>query len=372
MATTYRDYLWFEDDDFVGWRADGHVIGLIRDATADGVLNALDAYSRRPRGVGLQGFVNRSIEFEILGLVPPMSQVVQTVGVADIVDGWVLLIQHKSEFLGVTDDLYRPVIDNHEVVSHFRNIEADTRFVWWRDGQQQISFEPGSPTWDLDRARATPTTGSTTVFDLMSEVGGFPLEETDEPRTEFFHIEASFALAERLTGIAVSKELLQTAEFTVALVPTTTEQQPPYTHELPPRVPLLAERATWSEVHQLYRSAREATIHATMVLTENQGDSEERHAVEFWYSPFEGMRQIDADGVLWVNSSAGQWHRGPYAPDTWPDRLIEIHNRWDQQIPFGLVIDPTSPGTAVEVDGRRAWEFVFPPYVPKQCTGQKN
>ncbi|MGW6035366.1 DUF6461 domain-containing protein [Gordonia terrae] len=237
MATTYRDYLWFEGDDFVGWRADGHVISLIRDATADGVLNALDAYSRRRRGVGLQGFVNRSIEFEILGLVPPMSQVVQTVGVADIGDGWVLLIQHKSEFLGVTDDLYRPVIDNHEVVSHFRNIEADTRFVWWPDGQQQISFEPGSPAWDLDRARATPTTGSTTVFDLMSEVGGFPLEETDEPRTEFFHIEASFALAERLTGIAVSKELLQTAEFTVALVPTTTEQQPPYTHELPPRSP---------------------------------------------------------------------------------------------------------------------------------------
>lgn len=362
VTTTYRDYLWFNDDEFAGWREGGHVISLIRNATAAGVLNALSAYRRQPRGVGLDGFVKRSIEFELLDLVPPMSRVVQTVGVADIGGGWVLLIQHNSEYLGVTDDLYRPVIDNHEVVSHFRNVNAVSCFVWWRDGQQQISFEPGLPHWDLDQARATPAIGPSTLYDLMAEVGGFELEETDQPRTEFFHIEASFALAERLIGIAVTKELLETAEFTVALVPTTTEPQQPYAHELPPRVPLLGERATWSEVHQLYRSAGETTVHATMVLSEGQDDSEERHEVEFWYSPFQGMRQTDANGLLSVdNSSGGHWHRGPYAPDTWPDQPVAIHRRWDQQTPFRLLIDPAVPGTATEVNGRRAWQFVFPP-----------
>lgn len=275
-----------------------------------------------------------------------------------------LLIQHNSEYLGVTDDLFRPVIEKHAVVSHFSNVNAKSRFVWWRDGQREISFEPMFPSWDLDRARSTTTNGSSTLFDLMSEVGGFALEETDEPRSEFFHIEASFALAERLTGIPVTKEMIKTAEFTVALVPTTTEPQAPYAHEIPPRVPLLGERATWSEVHQLYRSAGEATVHATMVLSEDQGGSEERHEVEFWYSPFEGIRQVDADGLLSVGDSSGRhWHRGPYSPNTWPDQLVAIHRRWDQQVPFRLVIDPTSAGTATEVNGRRAWEFVFPPYI---------
>ncbi len=362
MTTTYRDYLWFNDDEFEGWRATGHVVSLIRDATADGVLDALGAYSRRTRGVGFEGFGKRALEFERLGLAPMMSQAVQTVGVADIGGGWVLLIQHNSEYLGVSDELFKPVIDNHEVISHFSNVNANSQFVWWRNGQRQISFEPMFATSVLDRARSTPTAGSSTLFDLMSDVGGFELEETDEPRAEFFHLEASFALAERLTGIAVTKDLIETAEFIVALVPTTTEPQAPYAHEMPPRVPLLGERATWSEVHQLYRSAGETTVHATMVLSEDQGDSEERHEVEFWYSPFEGMRQVDADGLLSVSDGSGlHWHRGPYSPNTWPDQLIAVHRRWDEQTPFRLIIDPTGSGTAIEVNGRPAWEFVFPP-----------
>lgn len=221
MATDYRDYLWFNDDEFRGWQATGHLVSLIRHATAGGILDALSAYSRRTRGIGLAGFGKRAMEFEQLGLVEPTTRDVQTVGVADIGDRWVLLIQHNSEFLGVTEQLFKPVIDNHEVVSHFSNVNAFSQFVWWRDGQQQISFEPMSPIGDLDRIRLTPTTGGETLFGLMADVGGFPLEESDEPRTDFFHIEACFALAERLTGIEVTKRMMQSAEFTVALVPTT-------------------------------------------------------------------------------------------------------------------------------------------------------
>ncbi|WP_238534823.1 DUF6461 domain-containing protein [Gordonia polyisoprenivorans] len=200
MATDYRDYLWFNDDEFRGWQATGHLVSLIRHATAGGILDALSAYSRRTRGIGLAGFGKRAMEFEQLGLVEPTTRDVQTVGVADIGDRWVLLIQHNSEFLGVTEQLFKPVIDNHEVVSHFSNVNAFSQFVWWRDGQQQISFEPMSPIRDLDRIRLTPTTGGETLFGLMADVGGFPLEESDEPRTDFFHIEACFALAERLTA----------------------------------------------------------------------------------------------------------------------------------------------------------------------------
>ncbi|MCZ4521006.1 DUF6461 domain-containing protein [Rhodococcus ruber] len=364
MATTYRDYLWFRDEEFGGWRSNGHVVSLIRDATADGVLDALGAVGRRRTGVGYAGFGQRSTEFERLGLVRPDSgadQTVQTVGVADIGKGWVLLIQQNSDYLGVDDKLFGSVTEHHEVVSHFSNVNALSRFVWWRDGKRKVSFEPMIPTGDLERAHTASPAEAATVLALITEVGGIDLDDYHGTRTEFFHIEGSFALAERLTGVEVSKELLRSAVFTVAMVPTTGEPEDPYAHELPPRTPLLGNHTTWGEVHQLYRSAAEATVHATMVLSEPQGCTEERHEVEFLYSPFDGTRQVDAHGLLSVVSNADHWHRGPFNPITSPEGLLAIHRRWEPETPFHVAIDPTSQATPTEVSGRRAWEFVFPP-----------
>lgn len=365
MATTYQDYLWFNDEEFGGWQANGHVVSLIRDATADGVLDALGAVGRRRTGVGYDGFGQRAMEFEDLGLTRPnlyASPTVQTVGVADIGDGWVLLIQHNSDYLGIDDTLFGPVVRHHEVVSHYSNVNANNRFVWWRDGQQVVSFEPMSPTMDLEWARATAPDDVETVLALIAEVGGIDLDDYYGTRTEFFHIEGCFALAERLTGVLVSKDLIESTEFIVAMIPTTDEPHDQYAHDLPPRVPLLADHATWREVHQLYRSTAEATVHATMVLSDSSSGSEERHEAEFWYSPFVGTRQVDSQGLLSVDSnSAGHWHRGPYSPDTSPWSLLAIDRRWQPQIAFRLLIDPTTQATPTEVNGRQAWEFVFPP-----------
>lgn len=142
--------------------------------------------------------------------------------------------------------MFNPVIDEHEVVTHFSNINALSRFVWWRDGEQQASFEPMSPAWDLESARKSPTAESSTVLQLIPQVGGIDVEESEEPRTDFFHIEGCFALAERLTGIEVTKEMMMmmSADFTVALVPAADDTDASM-HELPPRVPLTGERATW-------------------------------------------------------------------------------------------------------------------------------
>jgi hypothetical protein len=201
---------------------------------------------------------------------------------------------------------------------------------------------------------------SAIVLELIAEVGGIDLDDYYGTRTEFFHIEGCFALAERLTGVGLSKHLLESAEFTVALIPTTDEPHDQYAHELPPRVPLLADHATWGEVHQLYRSTAEATVHATMVLSDSSSGSEERHEAEFWYSPFVGTCQTDSLGLLSVDNNSGHWHRGPYTPDTSPQSLLEIHRRWQPQIPFRLLIDPTTQATPTEVNGQQAWEFVFP------------
>ncbi|MCJ0978670.1 hypothetical protein MTX35_13210 [Rhodococcus sp. ARC_M12] len=98
-----------------------------------------------------------------------------------------------------------------------------------------------------------------------------------------------------------------------------------------------------------------------MVLSETQGGAEERHEVEFWYSPFDGTRQVDAHGLLSVVSNADHWHRGPFNPVTSPEDLLAIHRRWEPEAPFHVVIDPTSQATPTKVNGKRAWEFVFPP-----------
>ncbi|WP_076482603.1 DUF6461 domain-containing protein [Williamsia sterculiae] len=364
MATTYRDYLWFKDDEFTGWRGNGHVVSLIRDATAAGVLDALGAVGRRRTDMGFSGFGQQAMEFEMLGLVRPdpyAVQTVQTVGVADIGDGWVLLIQQASDYLGIDDELFGPVIAHHEVVSHYSNVNANNRFAWWRDGKRVVSFEPMSPTMDLEWARATAPEETDTVLALIAEVGGIELDDHEGTRTEFFHIEGSFALAERLTGVEVSKELLASAEFTVAMIPTTTQPDDPYAHELPPSVPLLADSATWDEVYLLYRSAAESTVHATMVLTQGGSGSEERDEAEFWYAPFRGTRQVDADGLLWVDRFPGEhWHRGPYTPNTWPENFIALQRRWEPETPFRSLLDPLTPATPTEVNGRRAWEFVLP------------
>lgn len=226
-VSTFRDYAWI--DDLV---PDEYLVSLIRDATADGVLDALGAFSRRTRGIGFPGFITRSYEFEDLGLKEPMAMCAQTVGVADLGEGWVLMVQTASEYVGVTEELMRPIIDEHEVVSHFCNVNAVSRFVWWRDGECQISFDTLLPDWDLDRAAEQPTAGSRRVLELIEEVGGIAREEGAEPRTEFFHVPGSFALAERLTGVRLTGEVIAGAEFTVALVPTVPESRCAMSHEL--------------------------------------------------------------------------------------------------------------------------------------------
>lgn len=115
------------------------------------------------------------------------------------------------------------------------------------------------------------------------------------------------------------------------------------------------------EVYQLYRSSAETTVHAFITVSTTQSGFDERHEAEFWYSPFGNVRQVDADGLLSVDGPEGHWHRGPYAPDTWPERLLTIHRRWGSDNSLGDLIPASTDGISIDINGRRAWEFVLPP-----------
>lgn len=53
------------------------------------------------------------------------------------------------------------------------------------------------------------------IIALIGEMGGINLDET--PGREFHHAARSFALAERLTGVRITRELLETTQFTVSV-----------------------------------------------------------------------------------------------------------------------------------------------------------
>ncbi|WP_262402355.1 DUF6461 domain-containing protein [Actinomadura sp. CNU-125] len=129
---------------------------------------------------------------------------------------WVLGLEVHGA-LGVRDHLVAPLARGTRLVSHFRNVNADDRFCWYEDGELRTSFEPMLP---IHRAGSAPDG----LVESMAEVG-FELRGWDD-REPSLHTEAAFALAERLTGVRVTAELLDKATFAAGIVPWSAVKRP--------------------------------------------------------------------------------------------------------------------------------------------------
>ncbi|WP_031332329.1 DUF6461 domain-containing protein [Williamsia sp. D3] len=193
---TYRDYLWL-DRQYEFWTGNGYCANLIRGATPEYVLDALEAGPRRPTALGLADVALETANFHIMNLADyPNNQIV---AVTDVGNGWTLLTQQDSGYVGIDDELMAPLIAKHEVVSHYSSVNADGRFICWRDGREQISFDTLHPSHHLTaNARWQPDVYAR-ITALINEVGGIGFDY-DGTRTEFHHVEGAFALAERLPG----------------------------------------------------------------------------------------------------------------------------------------------------------------------------
>ncbi|OEJ96995.1 DUF6461 domain-containing protein [Streptomyces thermolilacinus] len=124
------------------------------------------------------------------------------------VDGWTLVVEPNG-YLGSLDEAAVPLSRDTELVTHFRNVNAVDHFSRYVDGELRLHFEPLFP---YARDGADPDG----AVALMREVG-FDLREDDgdlEATTE-----AAFALAERMTGVRLTPELLDGAEFRTGSVP---------------------------------------------------------------------------------------------------------------------------------------------------------
>lgn len=129
---------------------------------------------------------------------------------------WILGLEIHGA-LGVSDSLVAPLARGTRLVSHFRNVNAVDRFCWYEDGELRTTFEPLFPT---QRSGAAPDE----LVEVMEEVG-FDLRSGDE-RDFSMHTQATFALAERLTGVRLTAELLDKTTFTAGIVPQSAVMRP--------------------------------------------------------------------------------------------------------------------------------------------------
>jgi uncharacterized protein DUF6461 len=128
---------------------------------------------------------------------------------ATVVDGWTLAVEPNG-FLGVTDDIVVALSHDTRLVSHFRNVNAVSRFCWVEDGDVRLSFDPLFPAY---REGSNPDG----LVDVMRKVG-FDLRE-DEGRDFERHTEAAFALAAHLTGVQLRPEHLDSASYLCGTAP---------------------------------------------------------------------------------------------------------------------------------------------------------
>lgn len=205
----YRDYLWTEDWPF--FTSDGYCLALVGNNTPEDVLSKLSALDDQMTVTGArEAFI---AGYDLAERHSVDGDRWQLAAVADAGDGWTMIIQAPG-YLGVSEISMGRIAVDHEVVAH----GAD-RFVWWSGGAQRTSFEPLLPHIDLQGVLADrqPEETRTYIVGLIDEMGGIDLTETSG--RELHHVAGSFALAERLTGVRITPELLTKSTFIVAVAP---------------------------------------------------------------------------------------------------------------------------------------------------------
>jgi hypothetical protein len=191
-------YAWFENDfpDI----AEAYCFTLVRGPTPAEVVSRLAGRQGEPLR-GIAAVVDAAFAQYGLGAGDRQLIAMTTVG------AWTLLIEPNG-YTGVTEDRVLPASAGAGWVSHFANVNGVATFLWAQDQVLRLCFDPVFPE---DRWGTDPDG----LLDVMERIGFRPGEES--PETELSS-PAVFALAEHLTGVAVTPRLLQDTTFACATV----------------------------------------------------------------------------------------------------------------------------------------------------------
>jgi hypothetical protein len=177
---------------------------------AEGLTPAqfLDRISAVPSGTS-EGLEAIGIRSQQLWEQDPVSRAI--IGVTEVRDAdgspWALGVEVNG-FLGATPEVIGPLSAGTRVVSHFANASAE-RFYWMADGRVALTFDPLFPQ-DREGSESRAATGKLRAagFSLADDA-----ENIDHPTA------SAFALAQHITKVEVTRDLLETATYELGVAP---------------------------------------------------------------------------------------------------------------------------------------------------------
>ncbi|MGN9821742.1 DUF6461 domain-containing protein [Streptomyces sp. SD11] len=195
MTATAADYVWLNER-FPDLAA-AYCFTLVHNLAPVDVLARLEGQSE-PSRTGVEAIVDAA--FELLDCSDNTRQFIAMTTVGD----WTLLIEPVG-YIGVTEERALPASAGTRWVSHFVNINGLDSFLWAQDTAGRLTFEPAVP----DRRWGT------TPDELLEAMHhcGFQFWNETGNTAEHLAAEAAFALAEHLTGVRITSELLQNTRF---------------------------------------------------------------------------------------------------------------------------------------------------------------
>lgn len=206
MTATAADYAW------VGQWIDGlsqaYCLTLARGLTPALFLERLGAQIAAPSRTGAELSLP---SFETWDRYHGQALFIGATTVRGTGANWVLGLEVNG-FLGVTPAAIVPLSAGTTVVSHHLDVEAADDFYWVEDRDIRLYFQPGSPAW---REGSTPDA----MTDAMRQAGFDLREDAQYDAGDDVSTAAAFALAEHLTGVRLTPELLNESVYLCGVAP---------------------------------------------------------------------------------------------------------------------------------------------------------
>ncbi|WP_327047111.1 DUF6461 domain-containing protein [Microbispora sp. NBC_01189] len=223
MIATAADYDWFYDRFPSLWEA--YCLTLVESLRPEDVVTRLGARAEDvvARFGDWMDNVPSDMSFDDLnsaaysGPGPYGTWTGHFFGTASVED-WCLIVEPNG-FMGSLSEIIKPLSAGTRLVSHFSNVNAVKRFYWAEDGEIQLGFEPP---FAADRYGSDPDG----AVEAMRRAG-LDLECGVRSGRIFFPEDAAtrtgavFALAENLTGIKLTAQLLEESTYLCAVAPST-------------------------------------------------------------------------------------------------------------------------------------------------------
>ncbi len=206
MTATAADYAWVRQ--WIDDMSQAYCLTLARGLTPAQFLARLGAQIAEPSRTGAElSLPSFEVWDEYQGEALFIGATPVRGGGAD----WALGLEVNG-YLGVTPAAIVPVSAGTRVVSHHQNVEAADNFYWIEDGDIRLFFQPGAPAW---REGSTPDA----LVGVMRQVGFDLREAAERDAGDDVRTAAAFALAEYLTGVRLTPELLNDSIYLCGVAP---------------------------------------------------------------------------------------------------------------------------------------------------------